>query len=159
MKKGKQLHCVRLHAYCLMSTHWHLALSAEEPELISKCLGWLCTQHASAFRRSTGTVGLGHVYQGRFCDVRVEGIIQYVRLIRYTEANPLEAGMVRRAEDWKWSSLRERLAGETWLDPGPWTLPSDWLSVVNAPDVKVELLPDLLGQVATFLPPPVVFPW
>ncbi len=155
--QARDQHQVRLHAYCLMTTHWHLALSAEVPASISRCMGWLAGGHATQFRRRSDTRGLGHVYQDRYCHVAAEGILHYVRLIRYIESNPLQAGLVVRAEEWPWSSLTDRLAQERTLDPGPWRLPSDWLSIVNTPDVKIEQLPGLMGQVASFRPDPISF--
>ena len=157
LRKTKERYPIRLHAYCLMRTHWHLALSAEVPETISQSIAWLAGNHAMEFRAETGTVGLGHVYQGRYGSVAADGIVHYVRLIRYIEANPREAGLVLRAEDWQWSSLRERGIEGSLLDAGPWTLPSDWTTIVNTPDVKVEMLSELLGQAAAFRPEPLSF--
>jgi hypothetical protein len=42
-------------------------------------------------------------------------------------------------------------------EPGPWVLPHDWLTIVNTPDMKIELLPSLLGQVRLFRPEPISF--
>jgi putative transposase len=157
LKKAKQRHPLRLHAYCLMATHWHLALSAEDPEQIVKCLAWLSTKHAIGFRRETATVGHGHVYQGRYCSVAVLTVIEYVRLVRYIEANPVDAALVSRAEDWRWSSLHERCHGGELLDAGPWALPSEWATIVNNKDNDLYAIPEILGQIAAFRPPPVVF--
>lgn len=157
--RAKQRYAVRLHAYCMMSTHWHFAVSAEEAAILQRFLQWIPTTHAVRFRFQTETRGHGHVYQDRYDSIPVEGVVSYTRLIRYIEANPLAAGLVKRAERWRWSSLGERLAGRHRLiDPGPWQLPSDWRMLVNSPEVAIELLPCLLGQVATFAPKPVNLP-
>jgi putative transposase len=51
----------------------------------------------------------------------------------YVEQNPLRAKLVRRAEDWKWSSLyrRERGTDAKLLAELPIELPIDYLRVVN----------------------------
>lgn len=159
VKKALHRVPVRLHAYCLMQTHWHFAASAERADDISAWMAWLLTTHAIRFRRDTMTVGLGHVYQGRFNAVPADDIVHYVRLIKYIERNPLECGAVSRAEDWKWSSLVERGDRNVrqLIQPGPWNLPADWLDIVNTPDVQIELLPSLLGQVRSFRPEPISF--
>ena len=157
LRRAKEKHPIRLHAYCLMTTHWHLALSAEVPSLISRYMARVAGGHATQFRRQSATTGLGHVYQDRYCAVAAEGIVHYVRLIRYIESNPIQAGLVTAAQAWPWSSLQDRLDGIPTLDPGPWKLPSDWLSVVNTPEIRVEQLPELLGQVAAFRPDPISF--
>jgi putative transposase len=58
-----------------------------------------------------------------------------VRTIRYVEANPVRAGLVRRAQEWRWSSLGERLSGQRRLAEGPVPLPTPevWTAFVNAP--------------------------
>jgi putative transposase len=149
---------VRLHSYCLMSTHWHFAASAESPESLSKYVGWIATRHAHRLRRDTQTVGHGHIYQDRFKSVPADGILNYVRLIRYIERNPVAGGAVARAEDWPWSSLRARGGRDNSIvQPGPWRLPVNWLDIVNTAEVCVEQLPELAGQVASFRPSPLSF--
>jgi putative transposase len=157
LHEGKARYAVRLHAYSLMKTHWHLALSAEIPERLGGYVGWIATKHAVRFRLESGTHGHGHVYQGRFCSVAVVDIVQYVRLIRYIEANAHSAGLVARAEDWRWCSLPARLIDGGFLDAGPWRLPADWCRVVNTPDVQIEMLAELAGQKAAFRPDPIAF--
>jgi putative transposase len=148
----------RLHAYCLMRTHWHLAISAEDPLFVRKYVALVTTKHAMRFRVKTDTVGFGHVYQGRYASLPIDGVVGYVRLIRYIEANALASGLVSRAEEWRWSSLRERCSAKPLLiQPGPWSLPQDWIDIVNSPDVKIEEIESLVGQRAAFRPPPVAF--
>jgi hypothetical protein len=43
------------------------------------------------------------------------------------------------------------------IQPGPWSLPQDWIDIVNSPDVKIEEIESLVGQRAAFRPPPVAF--
>jgi putative transposase len=158
LSQAKLKYPVRLHAYCVMPTHWHIAVSAEIPASISRFVAWISTQDAKRYRAETDTIGLGHVYQGRFCAKASEGAVSYARLIRYIEVNPVAAELVTRAQDWPWSSVHERLGGEpTLIQPGPWRLPSNWEEVVNTPDVEIEMLGELSGQTAAFRPPPIVF--
>ena len=59
----------------------------------------------------------------------------------YVERNALRAGLVERAEDWRWGSLHQR----THQADGPplcdWPLPQppDWTEYVNAPQTEAEL--------------------
>jgi putative transposase len=59
------------------------------------------------------------------------------------ERNPLRAGLVRRAEEWPWSSLACRLAGDDGavgrLQAAPVALPPNWLEGVNQPQTEAEL--------------------
>lgn len=159
LARGKRKFAVRLHAYCLMQTHWHLALSADDVSVMAQFLRWTATTHAVRFRFQTGTRGQGHVYQDRYKAVAIDGAVHYATVLRYIEANALAAGVVRRAEDWRWSSLHERRRPVSKvIDAGPWTLPPDWLALVNSPVARMELLPSLLGQEAKFRPNACAFP-
>jgi putative transposase len=60
-------------------------------------------------------------------------------VLRYVEANPLRAGLVARAEEWRWSSLHERMCGEVLIAAGPLDLPDNWVGIVNAEFQNNEL--------------------
>lgn len=131
VEEGRQRYEVRHCSYCLMDTHWHFALWPRDATSVGRYLRWLATTHAVRFRRGSGTRGQGHVYQDRFKSVAVRNCFQYFTLLRYIEANPIAAGLVTRAEQWRWSSLSERIEGQRIIEDGPWALPPDWSSIVN----------------------------
>jgi hypothetical protein len=47
-----------------------------------------------------------HVLEGRFRSVLVETESHALEIHRYIALNPVRAGIVRDAEEWRWSSLR-----------------------------------------------------
>jgi putative transposase len=57
------------------------------------------------------------------------------------ERNPLRANLVARAEDWRWSSLAQRVRGEgvTLLAEGPVPWPKNWVAYVNRAETSAEL--------------------
>jgi putative transposase len=136
LEDGRRRYCIRICAYCPLATHWHQAIWVRDGGGacdVSNYLRRLSSSHAIRFRLASGTRGNGHVYQDRFKSPVVESERHYLTLVRYIEANPLEAGLVRRAEEWRWSSLAERLiGGRRILEDGPVLLPSDWVEIVNA---------------------------
>jgi putative transposase len=82
------------------------------------------------------TVGTGHLYQGRFKSFPVETDRHFLAVCRYVERNPLRAGLVECAEDWRWGSLwhRQNRSGGALgklLHPWPIKPPQDWLAFVN----------------------------
>lgn len=136
LREGCERYDVRICAYVLMETHWHQAIWVRETGVtpVANYLRWLCGSHAGSFRRASGTRGYGHVYQARYTAKPVETDSHYLTVIRYIEANPVAAGLVRRAEYWRWSSLAERLGqGRRILSDGPVALPEPWIDIVNSP--------------------------
>src|SRR5207248_6613964 len=82
----------------------------------------------------------GHLYQGRFKSFPVQDDHHLLTVLRYVEANPLRAGLVARAEDWNWSSLKLLHQGRGHLlDEWPLPRPSDWIDRVNEPPQAEEL--------------------
>ena len=135
VERGVDRFNVRICAYCVMETHWHQAIWVHEKgeTTVVRHLQWLSCCHAIRFRIASSTRGLGHVYQDRYKSKVVTTPLHYFAVLRYIEANPLAAGLVKRAEEWEWSSLAERCNAERRiLSDGPLLLPTNWLEIVNA---------------------------
>jgi putative transposase len=128
-------------SYCLMPNHWHLVAAPPDGETLSEALHWLSTTHACRWHLQHGTVGQGAVYQGRFKAIPIEADAHFLRVCRYVERNACRAGLVERAEDWRWCSLwrREHHVETPWLRPWPVPRPADWLAQVNRPQTASEL--------------------
>lgn len=110
----------RCYAYCLMGNHYHLLIETPAPNLVAgmRRLNGVYTQ---AFNRRHGRVG--HVFQGRYKSVLVDKDSYGLELCRYIVLNPVRARMVRRQENWAWSSYRAtvgQVAAPAWLD-------ADWV--------------------------------
>jgi putative transposase len=134
---------MRLLSFCLMPNHWHLVLWPRADGQLSRFMHWLTMTHTQRWRHTRKLVGLGPLYQGRFRAFAVEADDHYLTLCRYVERNPLRAGLVKRAQDWTWSSLHVRLSGDDGrrglLSPWPVDEPQDWLDWVNLPQTNAEL--------------------
>ena len=132
---------VRLLAYCLMPNHWHLVLWPRGDGDLSRYVGWLSTTHVRRYRKHYGGEGEGHLYQGRFKSFPVQSDLHLLCALRYVEANPLRAGIVPRAEEYRWSSLRARADGDGMklLDEWPVGRPENWVEMVNECLPEAEL--------------------
>jgi len=53
-----------------------------------------------------------HFWQKRYYDRNVRGK-EFTEKLKYIHRNPVRRGLVARAEDWKWSSYRHYLTGES----------------------------------------------
>jgi putative transposase len=136
-------HPLRVLAYCVMPNHWHFVLWPRHDGELTAFLRWLTHTHTMRWHTHYHTAGTGHLYQGRFKAFPIEEDDHLYTVLRYVERNPLRAGLVERAEQWRWSSLWRRQSG----DPGlqelltPWPVPlvADWVARVNRPETEAEL--------------------
>lgn len=134
LREGLARHPAPLVAYCIMANHWHLIIGPTGTGRLSRLIHWVSTTHAVRFRLRLKTIGDGPVYQGRFKARPVDESGDLVMVCRYVERNALTAGLVRRAQDWPWGSLADRLRPDPALPlTGAEFLTSEaWVSFVNA---------------------------
>jgi putative transposase len=150
--EGVERFAMRVCGYCIMSTHWHLVLWPRGDGDLSAFMKWITVTHSGRWHRSHGTVGIGHLYQGRFHSFPVQSNAYYPTLLRYVESNPLRAGIVEHSADWPWSSLTIRLGGREGiaLSDGPLALPARWAALVdgtpNMPQKEREMLETCMAR-------------
>jgi putative transposase len=134
---------MRVVSYCLMSNHWHLVLWPKAEGDLGAFMQKLTITHARNWQENRRRVGYGHLYQGRYKSFPVESDEHFYQVARYVERNALRAGLVRRAENWRWSSLWRRLHGsaaeQEILSPWPLPIPKSWGQYVNQPQTEAEL--------------------
>jgi len=109
-----------VHAYCLMSNHYHLLIETPDANL-SQGMRQLNGVYTQLFNRHHSRVG--HVFQGRYKAILVEKESYLLELSRYIVLNPVRAQMVRTAKEWPWSSYR---ATAGFKKPESWLM-VDWL--------------------------------
>lgn len=96
-------------AYCLMPNHVHLIAVPETKEGLKSAIG-------EAHRRYTRRINFrkgwrGHLWQGRFSSFIMEE--KYLlACTKYVELNPVRAGLVKKPEEWPWSSAVSHLQGK-----------------------------------------------
>jgi putative transposase len=133
---------MRTLAWCLMSNHWHFVLWPFEDGDLSDFMYWLTMTHTKRWHAAHGTNGRGHLYQARFRGFPTESDDHYLTVMRYVERNALKAGLVDRAEDWRWGSLWARQHGDSaekaLLQEGPRPLPEGWIKMVNTAPSDAE---------------------
>lgn len=134
---------IRICAYCIMPNHFHMVLWPSRDGELSNFMHRATLTHAARWKANKESSGEGHLYQNRFKSFPVQSDQHYLNVVRYVERNALRANLVKRAEEWEFSSLwrRENIPAETdpILSPGPVGLPADWLERVNRPETAAEL--------------------
>jgi putative transposase len=143
---------VECWGYCLMPNHVHLILTPRTPEGLRAALAplhWRYTYEINKRERWTG-----YLWQGRFASYPMDDGY-FVEASRYVGLNPVRAGLVSRAQEWPWSSVRAHLAGRD--DPLVRTAPLLFHMRERMPhffdaDVSEEARRKLRGAAATGRP-------
>lgn len=91
------------HAFCLMNNHYHLLLCTPKPNLnkIMKYINGVFTQRCNILRN-----GDGPLFRGRYKSLLVDTDNYLLQGSRYIHLNPVDAGMVKKPEDYHWSSCK-----------------------------------------------------
>jgi len=104
----------RCLAYCLMTNHYHLIVQTPDGNL-GKGMRQLGGVYTQKINRRHGRSG--HVFQGRYGAILVDADVHLLELTRYVVLNPVRAGLVGEAKEWRWSSY---LATTGKAKPPPW---------------------------------------
>jgi REP element-mobilizing transposase RayT len=95
-------------AFCLMSNHVHLLIETPHANL-SRGMQNFHSRYAQRLNQRYRMTG--HLFEGRFGSVQVEGDGQLWVTLRYIALNPVDAGICARPEDYEWSSYGALVRG------------------------------------------------
>lgn len=108
LEEYKDLHYVKIIAYCLMPNHYHLLIQQNSDEPISKFISRLNLAYAMYFNKRYERVG--PLFQGRFKAKHVGTDEYLLHLSRYIHLNPLTHLDERGLKNYHWSSLKNYLS-------------------------------------------------
>jgi putative transposase len=91
----------RLHAYCWMTNHVHMLIQVGD-EPLGRLMLRIAGRYARRVQAKLRTTG--HLFEKRYYPVLVEADEYMLELLRYIHLNPVRARMVRRPDDYPWSS-------------------------------------------------------
>lgn len=104
LQRYKEKSGYQIYAYCLMGNHVHLLLKIGlEPleQVMRRLCGSYVYWYNSKYQR------VGNLFQDRFKSEPVKDDEYFKIVQRYIHQNPVKAGMVKHAEEYKWSSFCE----------------------------------------------------
>lgn len=143
LEEAKEKFDMRVLAYQVMPNHWHLVLYPKHDGDLQKFMGWLSMTHTQRWHSQHRSIGSGHLYQGRYKSFPIQTNSYLLQLFRYVERNALRARLVKKAEDWRWSSLNRREKGsieqKKLLSKWPIDMPGDYIKLVNEPQTNTEV--------------------
>ena len=98
-------HCygIKVHAFVLMSNHYHLLVSAPHGNL-SEAIGYFQKACTNEINRRTGNIN--QLWGGRFGRSLIDSHHYLLAVYKYIYRNPIEAGICKRVESYPWSSLQ-----------------------------------------------------
>lgn len=101
LQESKERFGFRLHGYCLMTNHAHLAIQVGEASL-SRIMQNLSLRYTKWINWRNDRIG--HVFHGRFKAVMVEADNYLAQLVAYLHLNPVRAHTAEKPEEYPWSS-------------------------------------------------------
>lgn len=107
---------LRIFAYCLMRTHYHLCVQTPEVPL-SRVMRHIDGVYTQRYNRRHGRDG--PLFRGRYRAIVVDADRYLLAVVRYIHQNPMSAGVIAHPEQYRWSSLRAYLTARgrpAWLD-------------------------------------------
>jgi len=95
----------RLHAWMIMPNHIHVLVEVGQTPLAEMLATWkrFISREANKLPGRAGPF-----WEREYWDTWMRDGEQSGKAVRYIEANPVKAGLVRQAGDWQWSSARFR---------------------------------------------------
>ncbi len=93
---------IDIHAFVLMSNHFHLLVRAPEGNL-SQAMNYFMRETSRQIGYSAGRIN--QTYGGRFLRSQIQSHHYYLNAYKYIYRNPIEAGVCEKAEEYKFSSL------------------------------------------------------
>jgi putative transposase len=114
IQKGVNRYEHRIHAYCWMNNHVHLAIQVGKVPL-SKIMQNLSFRYTRWMNKREGRIG--HLFQGRYKAIMIDADSYSLELVRYIHLNPVRAGLVSAPGDYPWSGHLAYLGKQTktWL--------------------------------------------
>lgn len=99
---------LKIWAYCLMGNHVHFIAVPMGPDSLAKSFNTLHMRYSQYFNMRNKAAG--HLWQGRFFSCILDERHLYAGM-RYVENNPVRARIVKRAENYRWSSAPGHVRG------------------------------------------------
>ncbi|MDP2255477.1 MAG: transposase [Polaromonas sp.] len=102
LEENAQKFGVALHAYVLMSNHFHLLVTPTSDEGLPQMMQAVGRRYVRYFNDSQGRSGT--LWEGRYRSTVIETDRYLLACMAYIDLNPVRAGMVKEARDYPWSS-------------------------------------------------------
>lgn len=93
---------VAIHAYVLMSNHFHLLVTPQTPEGLPQMMQAVGRRYVRCFNNAQKRSGT--LWEGRYKSTLIQSERYLLACMAYIDLNPVRAGLVAQAGDYPWSS-------------------------------------------------------
>ena len=122
--RAKKKYDFRIENFCVMGNHFHLIVQPLNGASLSAIMQWIMSVFAMTWNRIHQLSG--HVWGARFFSRLLASLPEFLQVWQYIDDNPVKAGLVERAEEWRHG--------------GRWHLHRGWPEIMDA-------LPDWLAMI------------
>jgi REP element-mobilizing transposase RayT len=122
--RAKAKHAFEVTNLCIMSNHVHFIIRPREKESLSCIMQWLLSVFAILYNKRLRLKG--HVWYDRFKSYILGNLRQFLRTFMYISDNPVNAGIVKRKDEFKYSGI--------------WFMKRGIFDVLEPPDLLLKLM-------------------
>ena len=105
LKKYSLEYKINIISYCIMNNHVHLLVYVDDVNNLSKFMHRINTIYASYYNRENNRVG--YVFRNRYQVQTIKDEMHLKTCIVYIHNNPVKAGIVRKCNEYNYSSFYE----------------------------------------------------
>jgi putative transposase len=102
-------HRLDVHAYTLMTNHFHIVATPREATGLSDAMHLVGTRYVGYFNRRYARTG--RLFEGPFKSSVIDTETYWFTCMRYVELNPVRAGLVSDPAAYRWSSYHSNALG------------------------------------------------
>ena len=110
LQVAAQKYSLAIHAYVLMTNHFHLLVTPHQQQSIGKVIQSVGRRYVQYFNFCYGRTGT--LWEGRYRATLIDTEAYLLTCCRYIELNPVRANMVTDPAEYPWSSYRRLAYGE-----------------------------------------------
>ena len=106
-KYNKLVNLVNTLAYCLMPTHFHflIKVTIQENNILKRAVGDMLSGYAKAINKQQNRHG--SLFEQHTKAKAIKSQKQLIALVHYIHQNPIRSKLVKKLEDWEFSSYRD----------------------------------------------------
>jgi len=115
LEEATEMFGIQIHAFCLMDNHYHLLVCTPNANL-SRAMRHINGVYTQRFNRTRKTDG--PLFRGRYKAKLIDEDCYQLLVSRYIHLNPVEAKLVKKPNDYRWSSYKAYLGQQdkpNWL--------------------------------------------